>query len=770
VERLIANAACEFLGTDEAGRSWDAALGLCKGDVVGSYRIVSVLGEGGFGVVYQAERMQPFAQRVALKVIKPGMDSRAILARFEQERQAIALLDHPSVARVFDGGVTAPEQGRLPYFAMEFVEGQPITTYADRRHLGVRDRIELLIEVCSAVHHAHTRGILHRDLKPSNIIASGLADRHAVKVIDFGVAKALTGKLTDASIHTLEGAMMGTPGYMSPEQARTSGTDVDTRTDVYAIGVVLYELLTGAQPFGVETLFRDGLLGAQRIIAETNPPRPSARFAQLESDQRREIAQNRDLDERALLRTLQGDLDWIVLKCLEKDRERRYSSASELAGDLRRYLDMQPVEAGPPSTRYRAGKFVRRNRLAVGAAIVVVAGLSAGLVGVSVGLIRAREALASEQRARASEEAATALARQEADLSGAISAFLVDDLLGAPRPSERGPDVTVRELLDEARTTMSARFAEKPHTEAGIRYAVGRAYLALGLLQPAREELRPAYESMLRLHGPEDRRTFDAMKAYVGVLWRDGDSEAALAVLDQASTTLPSDRLLELLDERASALKHANKPEDAAPLYALALEVAIAQHGERSEQALAARYNIALNEEKRGNIAEAHRVFEQTLTEIRKSLPPGAPLLYETLSEYARFSSRSLGDRRLAEPMYREAVEGIAKKHGDQHWRTAQLRANFAVFLMKGGDDEAAIPYFDACFVYYTTDDTNRARRDGPAVLRYYSDALKAVRGDAAAIEMLRSAIDASTLARGADDPSTMKFADLLDELMSNAP
>jgi serine/threonine protein kinase/tetratricopeptide (TPR) repeat protein len=750
VEHMIADAACHFLDSgSSASPSWQAGLGMRPGDSVGPYRLTRVIGEGGFGVAYEAERSRPFAQRVAIKIIKPGMDSKAILARFDQERQAIAMLDHPSVARVFDGGVTAPEQGTLPYFVMEFVEGDPITTYADRKRLSVRDRVSLLSEVCAAVHHAHTRGIIHRDLKPSNILAFGLAESHAVKVIDFGVAKALTGKLTDASIHTVDGAMVGTPGYMSPEQARSGGVDVDTRTDVYAIGVLLYELIAGVLPFDPETLFKEGLLGAQRIIAETNPPRPSSRFSQIPAEQRRAIARDRSVDDRTLQATLRNDLDWIVMKCLEKDRERRYSSAAELADDLRRYLDMQPVIAGPPSRRYRAQKFIRRNRLAVGATALVIAGLSAGLIGVSVGLARA--------------QAATERAREEADLSGAISSFLVDDLLGAP--SLRGPDVTVRELLDEARSNIGNRFSDMPLTEAGIRYAVGRANEVLGLIEPARKELATAFESMVSLLGYDDVRTLDATAAYASVLSRDGEHELSLRVINRVGASRP-----ELAAVQAAVLKRLGRPDEAALLYKRAMGHAIARNGENSRSVISLRHDIALNEETRGNLDAAEQAFAQALADIGAHLPSTDPQLFATLAEYARFMSMRRGNKPAAESMYREAADRMADVLGEEHWRTALLRANLATFLFRDGRAEEALPFYEQCFDYYTTDLSDRARQDGPRVLPYYREALRAARGEAAAVEMLRSAVDASTLARGADDPATIKFSDLLNEFTSKAP
>ena len=353
---------------------------------VGRYRVLEALGEGGFGVVYRAEQSEPVRRQVALKVIKPGMDSRAVVSRFEAERQALALMAHPCVAKVLDGGTT--DEGR-PYFAMDLVKGEPITEHCDRQKLGVRARIELFIRVCEAVQHAHHKGVVHRDLKPSNVLIEYEDGKPTPKVIDFGVAKALHQPLTEATIFTGQGQMIGTPEYMSPEQAEMSGTDIDTRSDVYSLGVLLYELLTGSRPFDSEQFRKAALFEIQRIIREVDPPKPSTRLstaAEAES-----AADSRATEVRSLSGVLRRDLDWVCMKCLEKDRERRYDTANALAVDLRRFLSDQPIIAGPPSATYRLSKFVRRNRAGVVAASVVAAALLTGLGGTTWGLLEANE-------------------------------------------------------------------------------------------------------------------------------------------------------------------------------------------------------------------------------------------------------------------------------------------------------------------------------------------------------------------------------------------
>jgi serine/threonine protein kinase/tetratricopeptide (TPR) repeat protein len=357
------------------------------GAQVGRYKLLEKIGEGGFGVVYVAEQKTPIRRRVALKIIKLGMDTRSVVARFEAERQALAMMDHPNIAKVLDAGAT--DAGR-PYFVMELVRGVPITQYCDQHHVSPSERVNLFIQVCQAIQHAHQKGIIHRDIKPSNILVTLHDGIPIPKVIDFGIAKATQGDLTEKTIYTQFQQFIGTPAYMSPEQAEMSGLDVDTRSDIYSLGVLLYELLTGHTPFDAKELMQAGMDEMRRKIRQTDPLRPSYRLSAMTGADSTETAQRRGMDTHRLLTLLRGDLDWIVMKCLEKDRTRRYETANGLAVDLQRHLNNEPVVARPPSSVYRMRKFVRRNKLSVVAAAAIVLAILLGIGLATVGFFRAR--------------------------------------------------------------------------------------------------------------------------------------------------------------------------------------------------------------------------------------------------------------------------------------------------------------------------------------------------------------------------------------------
>jgi serine/threonine protein kinase len=382
------------------------------GQMIGRYKLLEPVGEGGFGVGWAAEQREPVKRRVALKVIKLGMDTKQVIARFEAERQALALMDHPNIAKVLDAGAT--ETGR-PYFVMELVKGVPLLDYCDTEKLDTRARLDLFIKVCQAIQHAHQKGIIHRDIKPSNVLITLHDGVPVPKVIDFGVAKATNQELTEKTLYTQHRQMVGTPAYMSPEQAEMSGLDIDTRSDVYSLGVLLYELLTGTTPFDTEELLSKGFAEMMRFIREVEPHKPSTRVSTLGETATR-TADQRRADVKKLGLILKGDLDWIVMKCLEKDRTRRYETANGLAADIRRYLDDEPVVATPPSALYRTSKFVRRNRTGVGAAALVALALLTGAIVAGIGFMQA-----SQQRERVQDEA---------DKAGAINRFLRDMLMG----------------------------------------------------------------------------------------------------------------------------------------------------------------------------------------------------------------------------------------------------------------------------------------------------------------------------------------------------
>ncbi len=453
-----------------------------KNSFIGPYRVLELLGSGGMGEVYLAEQLTPIHRRVALKIIKQGMDTKDVVARFETERQALALMDHAAIAKVFEAGATP--RGR-PYFAMEYVQGASIIEYCDTHRLSIDERVRLFVKVCEGVQHAHQCAIIHRDLKPSNILVSVHGQSVSPKIIDFGVAKATGSRLTDRAAHTRIGEFIGTPEYMSPEQAEKSGLDVDTRSDVYSLGVVLYELLVGTVPFDPSTLRSSGLDEIRRRIREDDPPTPSVRLSQLGAEGQA-AGRARHTNANKLAERVRGDLDWICLKALEKDRTRRYGTPTELAEDLNRHLADLPVVARPPSASYRMSKFVRRHRLGVTSALVLVALLMAfaGTMAVQAGRI-------ARERDRANQE--TQRAEEEARAASEVSRFLVQ-LFEVSDPGEtRGNSITAREILDQGAQRIGGQLASQPAMQARMSRTIGEVYTALGLYKEARPLLENAH-------------------------------------------------------------------------------------------------------------------------------------------------------------------------------------------------------------------------------------------------------------------------------------
>jgi serine/threonine protein kinase len=455
------------------------------GAEIGPYKIVRQLGEGGMGAVYLASHLHPIRREVALKIIKPGMDSRQAISRFESERQTLALMDHANIARVFDAGATA---SGLPFFVTELVNGIPITRYCDSKRLTVKDRIARFIPVCRAIQHAHQKGVIHRDLKPSNILVAEQEGKPVPNVIDFGLAKALAWLESDATMLTNFGTVVGTLDYMSPEQADPGRSDVDTRGDVYSLGAVLYELLTGSTPLDRERLNRAGYVEILKQICDEDTPPPSTRLRRSATSV--EIADLRQSDPARLTRILNGELDWILMKALDKDRTRRYETVNGLARDLERYLAGEPVEAAPPSAAYRMRKFVRRHVVAFSFAASVLAVLIAFVVAVTIDARRIS---------------------RERDRANRITQFMVGIFRVADSTHTRGNSITAREILDNSAREISSSLGGEPQVQADLLSAMAQSYDGLGLYSRARELLAKVIDIQRRTLGPRDRRALASM-------------------------------------------------------------------------------------------------------------------------------------------------------------------------------------------------------------------------------------------------------------------
>jgi len=642
--------------------------GIKAAEAIGPYRLLERVGEGGMGEVWLAEQTQPIHRQVALKVIKAGMDTAQVVARFEAERQALALMDHPAIAKVFDAGATP--QGR-PYFAMEYVRGETITAYAKRHALAIPERLDLFLQVCEGVQHAHQKGLIHRDLKPSNVLVGVRDDRPYVKVIDFGVAKATTHTLTDRTLHTELGAFIGTPDYMSPEQAEFGGLDIDTRTDVYALGVILYELLTGTLPFDPKTLREQGLDEVRRTIRDVEPPRPSTRVTTAARSSSRVDSSAPTVV--ALARQLRGDLDWITMKALEKDRTRRYGSVSDLAADLRRHLDDAPVLASPPSATYRISKFVRRHRSGV-----AVAGALVLLLVVFAVVMTVQASRIARARDRASQEAATATQ---------VSDFLVG-LFKVSDPSEaRGTTLTAREILAKGAQQLD-NLMDQPAVQARLQATIGDVYTGLGLYKDAQPLLTTALETRKRVVGPDNPDTLATANALANLYWYQGKYGEA-------------ESLYRDIVERRTRVLGADHPDtlranyDLASLYAmqkrweefdrLSRDTLAKQRralGDHHPDTLASLGNLESSYFARGRYEEALPVAIEVLESERRIFGEDHPKTLTSLHNLATVYD-ALGRYGEAEPLYLRAAKGKRRVLGVEHLGTAKTLDRLASMYMK---------------------------------------------------------------------------------------
>jgi len=724
VERMLhaEQKADQFLANDPLQIDKTAVVPIPEGEAVGTmigpYKLLQQIGEGGCGIVYMAEQEQPIRRRVALKVIKPGMDTRQVIARFEAERQALAMMDHPNIARLFDAGMTGasvaagvppavepgvPPVGKSadnpnardnfqpgpggkmppstaggtpaatlapgrPYFVMELVRGIRITEYCDQNNLSARDRLDLFTKVVQAVQHAHQKGIIHRDIKPSNVLVTLHDGVPVPKVIDFGIAKALEQKLTDKTLFTQFEQFIGTPAYTSPEQAEMSGLDIDTRSDIYSLGVLLYELLVGKTPFDAHALVHSGIDEMRRIIREQEPARPSTRLGTMVAGEVTTTAQRRRVSAPELVHLLKGDLDWIVMKCLEKDRTRRYATANGLADDIQHYLGNEPVTARPPSQVYRWGKLIRRNKLAFAAGAAVLMALLGG-VGVS-----AWQAV----RAHRAEQAA----KEEKESAEAVLQFFREKVLAAARPEEAlglGKDVTLRQAIDAAEAEIGKSFTNRSLVEASIRETMGSSYRHLGEPALAIPQLERAVALRRRELGTEHKSTIDAMMQLVQAYALIGASNQArhlgeeVVELTQAANRTDLD-----LASLFSVYKRAGKSDRSLPVLEGLLKLCKTKFGPEAKETIYAMFYLGDAYRQTGKGERAVPLLEEVVRVDRANRRN----LLSSLQELAH-TYHDLGKIEQAIVLYEELLKLTKAKFGEGHrltlWRMCDLGNGYSV-------------------------------------------------------------------------------------------
>jgi eukaryotic-like serine/threonine-protein kinase len=631
--------------TPAAPRTESAVVRETPGNWIGPYKLIQVIGEGGFGSVFMAEQERPVQRKVALKIIKLGMDTMQVMARFEAERQALAMMDHPSIAKVFDAGAT--ETGR-PYFVMEFCQGDSMTDYCEQAKLSIPDRLNLFIQVCQAVQHAHTKGIIHRDIKPSNVLITNQDGKALPKVIDFGIAKATASKLTDRTYFTEHRQLIGTPEYMSPEQAEGS-LDIDTRTDVYSLGVLLYELLTGTTPLESRTLRSADYGDISRIIREVEPPKPSLRLSAITMAPARKnghssvAAPAPALPSDRKSRAFRRELDWIVMKALEKDRLRRYDSASEFASDLQRYIKNEPVIAAPASKAYRIKKFVVRHKFGVTAAALVALALALGITATTASLVRAVRA--------------ERVAAREAKTSGEALQFLVG-LFAVNDPSEaQGNTITAMEILDKGAQRIRTELADQPESQATLMATMGIVYRSLGAYRKAEPLLKDALAQR------------------------------------RALTTKPDPKIADTLNDLAKLWVIKGEFGPAENLYDEALAIYRAAYGEEHASIAQSLNDKAFLLTKKGDLKGADAMYRKALDMRKRLLVPETKAIADSTHNLA-MNIFDQGDADTALPLLGDALTIRKKLFGRVHPDVVESLSGLGNVLYTQGKYDLAIPYF----------------------------------------------------------------------------
>jgi eukaryotic-like serine/threonine-protein kinase len=645
--------------------------------VIGPYHLLQKIGQGGMGEVWLAEQRHPVVRRVALKLIKAGMNTREIVARFESERQALALMDHPAIAKVFDAGST-PDG--MPYFAMEFIAGVPITEYCDKYRLTTRQRLELFAQVCDGVQHAHQKAIIHRDLKPSNILVTRVDDKPVPKIIDFGVAKATSPRLTAETMFTRIGTLVGTPEYMSPEQADSGVEDVDTRTDVYSLGVVLYELLVGALPLDLTEIRNLAFFEVLRRIREEEAPRPSTKF-RTSGEHSRVAALNRRAEPIDLGKQLKGDLDSIALKALEKDRSRRYGSPSEFAADIQRYLRDEPVLAAPPSLTYRTRKFVRRHRFGVAVSMGVAFAIVALIASLIIGSVRI-----ARERDRANREAQAA--QRVAD-------FLVGTFKVSDPDESRGNKVTAREILDKGARQIETDLAGQPSLQARLMFTMGNVYEGLGLYEAARKLVEKALDLQKRVLGPDNAQTLTSQRLLARILeYQAHFADAEKLYLDtlQRQKRLFGPQHVETIRTRSNLGQlyyEQGRYADAEKLLTEVVKDAEHVSGRNGTETLTALHNLASAYDGMRQYPKEEAMWKELYRRRSQKLGPYHPDTLNSMQNLAYVYYRQ-GKNAEAERLQREGLEIGRQVLGEDHPTVLLILGNLANTLLNEGKTSEA--------------------------------------------------------------------------------